>query len=77
MGAVVHGVQRLQGFLVEGVQFGHGQHIGFGQFKTPAIFLWTALSKTVKKNETLVEGLFLSFVRKICFGQNRPSKPVG
>jgi hypothetical protein len=32
MGAVVHGVQRLQGFLVEGVQFGHGQHIGFGQF---------------------------------------------
>jgi hypothetical protein len=30
MGAVVHGVQRLQGFLVEGVQFGHSQHIGFG-----------------------------------------------
>jgi hypothetical protein len=77
MGAVVHGVQRLQGFLVEGVQFGHGQHIGFGQFKTPAFFIRTALSKTVKKNETLVEGLFLSFVRKICFGQNRPSKAVG
>jgi hypothetical protein len=35
--------------LVEGVQFGHGQHIGFGQFTTPAACFWTALSKSIKK----------------------------
>jgi len=37
--------------LVEGVQFGHGQHIGFGQFSTPVFHDWTALSKAVKKKE--------------------------
>jgi hypothetical protein len=59
MGAVMHRVQRLQGFLVEGVQFGHGQHIGFGQFATPARPFWTALSKRLKKNGTQVKSLFI------------------
>jgi hypothetical protein len=35
---------------IEGVEFGHGQHIGFGHFITPVkAGVRTALSKIIKK----------------------------
>jgi hypothetical protein len=55
MRAVMHRVESFQGFLVERVQFGNSQHIGFGQFTTPAARSRTALSKRLKKNDTQVK----------------------
>ena len=52
MRAVVHGVLRFQGFLVEGVQFGNSQHIGFGHvgFSSQKTCLDSAVQE-IQKNE--------------------------
>jgi hypothetical protein len=59
------------------VQFGHGQHIGFGHFTTPACHFWTALSKRLKKNGTQVKSLFIGWLWEIRFWQDLSSKPAG